>query len=113
MEGIEKINIDDVVVLAVQLSRSTLLETKKFRTLIEEEINLGKYKFIIDLNKCDHIDSTFLGGIMMAMQKLNESGGKMKIVEPANPKEDIFDVTRTSKLFDMFKTRDAALKSFI
>lgn len=113
MNGIEKINVNDVVILAVQLSHSTMLETKKFRKLIEEEVNLGHGKLIIDLNKCEHIDSTFLGGIMMALQKFNDSGGKMKIVEPANPKEDIFDVTKTHELFDMYKTRDEALNSFL
>jgi len=49
---------------------------------------------------------------MMTLQKLNEKGGKMKIVEPTNPKEDIFDVTKTHELFDMHKTREDALKSF-
>ena len=113
MRGIEKINLEDVVVLSIELSHSTLLDSKKFKSLIEEEINLGHYKLIIDLNKCEHIDSTFLGGIMMTFQKMNESGGKMKIVKPANPKEDIFDVTKTHELFDMYKTREAALNSFV
>ena len=112
MRGIEKINLEDVVVLSVELSHSTLLDSKKFKSLIEDEIRLGHHKLIIDLNKCEHIDSTFLGGIMMTFQKMNESGGKMKIVEPANPKEDIFDVTKTHKLFDMYKTREEAIKSF-
>lgn len=112
MEGIEKININDVTVLAVELARSTLLETKKFRALIDEEINQNHLNLVVDLSKCDHIDSTFLGGIMMALQKLNGHGGKMKIVEPSNPNEDIFDVTKTHELFDMYKTREAAIKSF-
>jgi len=113
MRGIEKINLEDVVVLSVELAHSTLVDSKKFRSLIENEINLGHNKLIIDLNKCEHIDSTFLGGIMMTFQKMNASGGKMKLVEPANPKEDIFDVTKTHELFDMYKTREAALKSFM
>ena len=112
MEGVEKVNIDDLVVLAVELTHSTLLETKKFRTLIDEEINQNHLKMVVDLSKCEHIDSTFLGAIMMTLQKLNEKGGKMKIVEPSNPNEDIFDVTKTHELFDMYKTRDDAVKSF-
>ena len=112
MHGIEKINLEDIVVLSVELSHSTLLDTKKFRTLIDEEINQDHLKMIIDLSKCEHIDSTFLGAIMMTLQKLNEKGGKMKIVEPTNPKEDIFDVTKTHELFDMHKTREDALKNF-
>lgn len=112
MEGVEKININNIVILAVELSHSTLLETKKFRTLIDEEINQNHLKVIVDLSKCEHIDSTFLGAIMMTLQKLKEKDGKMKIVEPSNPNEDIFDVTKTHDLFDMYKTREDAVKSF-
>jgi len=112
LESIEKINLKDIVVLTIRLSHSTLLETKKFKNIIDEEIKSGNIKLIIDLTECEHIDSTFLGSIMMIYQKLNELGGKLKIVEPANPNEDIFDVTKTHELFDMYKTREAALKGF-
>jgi hypothetical protein len=39
-------------------------------------------------------------------------GGKLKVVEPVNPKEDIFTTTNTLRLFDLYKTREDALKNF-
>ncbi len=39
-------------------------------------------------------------------------GYKLKVVKPVNPKDDIFRLTNTLKLFDLYKTRKDAIKSF-
>ena len=112
MEAFEKIYVDGVFVIAVNLTRSTIKEAYDFRKAIEEEINSGHTNLIIDLSKCDHIDSTFFGGIIWALGKLTDIGKKLKMVKPGNTKEDIFITTKTHELFDLYKTREEALKSF-
>ena len=39
-------------------------------------------------------------------------GGKLKVVEPVNQREDIFTTPNTLGLFDLYKTREEAIKSF-
>ena len=112
MENFEKIFMDDVIVIAVNLTRSTLLESKEFRKIIEEEIGYGHNRIVIDLSKCEIIDSTFFGVVIMTLKKITEAGGKLKVVEPVNPIEDIFTMTNTLRLFEIYKTRDDAIKSF-
>jgi anti-anti-sigma factor len=112
LEDFEKIFVDDVVVIEVKVSRSTMLVAKEFRKIIEEEIGYGYNRFVIDLSKCEIIDSTFFGVIIMALQKLTDVGGKLKVVEPVNPIEDIFTITNTLRLFNIYKTREDAIKSF-
>lgn len=112
MNAFEKIYIDGVYVIAVNISRSTIRETYEFRKLIEEEINSGHTNLIIDLSRCDYVDSTFFGGIIWALGKLSDLGKKLKIVKPSNPKEDIFITTKTLEIFDLYKTRENAIKSF-
>jgi anti-anti-sigma factor len=112
VEDYEKIIIDDIIVIGVNLSRSTLLESKEFRKIIEEEIADGHNRVVIDLSKCEIIDSTFFGVIIMTLKKLNEAGGTLKVVEPVNPTEDIFTITNTLRIFDLYKTREDAIKSF-
>ena len=112
MENFEKINVDDVFVIGVKLTRSTLIEAKEFRKMVEEEINSGHTNLVIDLSKCDYIDSTFFGVVVLALQKMIVLGGKLKVVEPVNPREDIFTTTNTIGLFDLYKTREDAIKSF-
>ncbi len=112
MEAFEKISVDGVIVLAVNLTRSTLNEAIAFRKIVEEEINSGHTKLVIDLSKCDYIDSTFFGGIIWALGELSNKGKKLKVVKQAISKEDIFATTNTLRLFDLYKTREEAIKSF-
>ncbi len=112
MENFEKIYVDGVIVIEVNLIRSTIEEAIAFRKLIEEEINSGQTKLVIDLSKCDYIDSTFFGGIIWALGELSDKGKKLKVVKQAISKEDIFTITNTLSVFDLYKTREEAIKSF-
>ncbi len=112
MKGFEIIYVDGVFVIEVNLTRSTLNEAIAFRKIVEEEINSGHTKLVIDLSKCDYIDSTFFGAVVLALQKMIVIGGKLKVVETVSPKEDIFTTTNTLELFDLYKTREEAIKSF-
>ena len=93
MEDFEKIYVDGVIVLAVNLTRSTVNEANAFRKIAEEEINSGHTKLVIDLSKCDYMDSSFFGTIVLASKMLNQIGFKLKVVKPAIAEEDIFTHT--------------------
>ena len=112
MDDFEKIFIDGVYVIAVNLTRSTLNEAVAFRKIVAEEINSGHTNLVIDLSKCDYIDSTFFGAIMMALQMMNDIGDKLKVVKPVNRRESIFLTTNTLGVFDLFTTREDAVESF-
>ncbi len=112
LENFEKIFVAGVYVIAVNLTRSTLNEAKEFREIVEEEINSGHTNLVIDLSKCEIIDSTFFGAIIMAREMMKGEGYKLKVVKPVNPKDDIFWLTNTLRLFDLYKTREKAIKSF-
>ena len=112
MDAFEKIYIDDILVIAVNPTRATINEAIVFRTVVKEDINSGYNKLVIDLSKCDYIDSTFFGAIIMALGMMNDIGDKLRVVKPVNPKEDIFITTNTIRLFDLYKTREDAIKSF-
>ena len=112
MDAFEKIFVNGVYIIAVNLSRSTIRDAYEFRKVLEEEINAGHTDLIIDLIKCDYLDSTFFGGLIWTLNKMLDVGKKLKIVKPGNPKEDIFQTTNTINLFDIYKTREEALKSF-
>ena len=112
MENFEKTFVDDVFVIGINLTRSTINEAIAFRKIVKEEINSGHTNLVIDLSKCDYIDSTFLGAIIMVLGMMNDLGYRLKVVKPVNPKEDIFITTNTLRLFDLYKTREDAIKSF-
>jgi len=112
LDDFEQISIDDVYVIAVNLLRSTINEAFAFRKIVKEQINSGHTNLVIDLSKCDYIDSTFFGAIMVALGMMNDIGDKLKVVEPVNRKESIFLTTNTLGVIDLYKTREDAVKSF-
>jgi len=112
LKNFEKIFVDGVYVIAVNLDRSTINDAYAFREIVEAEFKSGHTKLVFDLSKCNSIDSTFFGVIIMALGKVNDIGEKLKVVEPLNAKESIFKLTNTTELFDLYKTREAAVKSF-
>ena len=112
METFEKIYVDGVFVIVVNLIRSTLNKSIAFRKIAKEEINSGHTKLVIDLSKCDYIDSTFFGALIMTRELMNDIGYKLKVVKPSTKGDYIFTTTHTLSLFDIYKTREDAIKSF-
>jgi len=112
LEAFEKIYVNGVFVIAANLSYGTINEAKPFRKIVKEDINSGHTKLVIDISKCGYIDSSFFGVIIMASKMLIDIGYKLKVVKPVNPKDDIFRLTDTLRLFDLYKTRKDAIKSF-
>ncbi len=112
MERFEKIFVAGVIVIAVNLTRSTINEAFAFRKIVKEEIESGHTNLVIDLSKCDYIDSTFFGAIMMALGMMNDIGDKLRVVKPVNPRESIFLTTNTLGVIDLYKTREDAVNSF-
>ncbi len=112
MEDFEKIYVDGVFVIEVNLNRSTINEAITFKKMVVEEINSGCTKLVIDLSKCIYIDSAFFGAIIVASKMLINIGYKLKVVEPGIAGEYLFTYTNTLKVFDKYKTREEAIKSF-
>jgi len=112
LENFEKIFVDDVSVIVVHLISPTFLETNKFKEIIKEQIHSGYTNLVIDLSKCKNIDSTFFGAIIVASRMLSYIDYKLKVVKPDIAGEYIFTHTNTIGLFDLYKTREEAIKSF-
>ena len=111
-EDFHKINVDGVLVLEVNLTRSTLDKAIAFRKITEEEIKSGHTKLVIDLSRCEFIDSSFFGVFIISSRMMKDKGYKLKVVKPVKHEEDIFVTTNTQDLFDIYETREDAIKSF-
>ena len=75
----------DILINRVNLLRATVNEADELRNLLDEQIVLGSTKMVVDLSQCTHLDSTFIGVLVVALKKLLAKGGELKIVEPLDP----------------------------
>ncbi len=102
----------DVVTNRVNLLRTTVNEANEIRNLLEEQIVFGHAKIVIDLSQCTHLDSTFIGVLVVTQKKLQEKGGELNLVEPLDPAKELFYLTGVSKMFNTFESAEDALRSF-
>ena len=112
MENFEIIEADGVFVIIAHLICPTYLEAKEFKEIINLRIGLGHTKLVVDISLCEHIDSTFIGAIIKSFKQVTSVGGALRIVKPVNSKVDIFILTNTLGVFDLYSTREDAIKSF-
>jgi anti-anti-sigma factor len=104
--------IEDVAIVLVDLERATVIDATDFNDRIQFELNKGSDKFIFDLNTCNFIDSTFLAALVASYKKIVEKKGQLKIVGFKPAVQSMFELTRLSRIFDIYNDEQKALMSF-
>ena len=112
MEDFEKIIVNDIVVEIVNLVRSTYKEAGDLKKILEDDIEKGYQKIIIDLGECDFIDSTFLGVLVFGLKKIATIGGEIKIVKSDSILKTLMARLGTLDIFNVYDTIEEALSSF-
>jgi anti-anti-sigma factor len=102
----------DVLIQIVNLSRATLKEAEDFKKLLQEDIDTGWRKIIVDLNDCEFIDSTFLGTLVVSLKKIATLGGDLRLIGFQPAVHTMFELTRLYRVFESFETKDEAINSF-
>ena len=102
-----------ILVEVIDLDRATLLDVEEFKKILFEDIQTGWRKIIIDLTECKFIDSTFLGTIVIALKKITELGGKLRLVGIQPETQIMFQLTNMNRIFKIFENREDALQSFM
>ncbi|NLC58542.1 MAG: STAS domain-containing protein [Armatimonadetes bacterium] len=72
-------------------------------------IDEGEYHIIIDMEKVPYIDSAGLGVLVGARRRVGEHDGSISIVNPNPSVYKVLEITRLTKIFDVYQDRDAAL----
>ena len=108
----DKTKNNNVVVLKVNLVRATLKEAEEFKNQLMQEIRTGNKKIVVDLSICEFIDSTFLGSLVVALKKVTSSDGDLRLVGFKPAVSSMFELTRMYRVFESFKTKEEAVKSF-
>lgn len=104
--------IDDIIVEIVNLDRVTLLEAEELKRQVNDKIDSGYRKVIIDLTSVEYLDSTFLGVIVNTLKKVAKLGGDLKLVGFKPNVRSMFELTRLFRVFESYSKLQDAIKSF-
>ena len=112
-EGLYKKISNDVVIEIVNISYATYRDSITFKKILTEDIVDRKFKkVIIDISKCEFIDSTFLGAIIFARRELDKLGGKLRIIQPDNGFNTLLEKTPAFELLKTYDTLELAMENF-
>ena len=111
LEDFELLTVKGVRFIIVNLSRATTKEAQILKSIIEEEIIIGVRKLVIDISQCEFIDSTFIGSLVVEQKRMKEKGGKIMLIYPVKLDENLFHVTNTLRIFEIYQTREEAIES--
>ncbi len=102
----------DIIVEVVNLTRATLKEAEEFKQTLTQDIEMGARKIVVDLAECEFIDSTFLGALVVSLKKITNLAGDLRLVGFQPAVHSMFELTRMYRVFEAYKTKEEAIKSF-
>ncbi len=75
-------------------------------------IGKGRNKAVIDLSKCDWINSTGLGRLIHHSTTFKAQGGELKLANLTEKIEQIITITRLTEVFDVTDSVEEAIGKF-
>jgi len=106
--------VDGVGVLS--FDRVTIREAREFLRVLE---SLGRYvtretglRILLDMSNVEYLSSTALGHLVGILKKSRASQGVFKLCCLEPPIQEIFDVMRFDKMFEVFASVEDAVASF-
>jgi anti-sigma B factor antagonist len=84
----------------------------QFKEKLEQVINDGKKKLVIDLQEVNYLNSMGLGVFASALKKLKKGNGDLKLINLSPTVMELLERSRLDKVFDVFETEEEAVKSF-
>jgi anti-sigma B factor antagonist len=67
---------------------------------------------VIDLARLRFIDSSGLGAMLSCLRHVSARGGDLKLCALAPPVRAAFELVRMDRIFEIFATRDDAVRAF-
>jgi anti-anti-sigma factor len=104
--------IDSILILSSDVKRATMNESGEFKEHIFMNIEEGWSKILVDLQRCEFLDSTFLGALISASRKISKNEGTIGIIASYQLIPSILKLTGTSKMLPVFETKQQAIDSF-
>ena len=105
-------HLDDVLILDLA-GRVTIGEgTIVLRSRIQNLLNAGNRKILLNLAEVDYIDSSGLGELVSTFTTVRNRDGDLKLLNLTRRVRDLMQITKLLTVFDTYENEAAALKAF-
>ena len=100
-------------ILAIVLDGSLNTTTsEQFNRAIQNHLDQGRTKIIIDCRRVESISSIGLGSLVALQARLRKKGGEVKLAGLYGTAADVIKLVRLDKLLDIYEDTEYARESF-
>ncbi|MCC6418152.1 MAG: STAS domain-containing protein [Gemmataceae bacterium] len=103
--------VGDILVVTPQATFLDVSNTKEFKRDMSALFDTHT-RVVMDLSRLEFVDSSACGVFISCLRQLKSKGGDMKLCAVTKPVRTLFELVRMQKVFDIFNTRDEAIKAF-
>lgn len=95
-----------VLRLSGQLIAGSTLE---LRTAVDQALNSGSSRLVINLARVSSFDSSGLGELVSSYQRVRNQGGQVVLCELSQRELDVLTITQLITVFDVYETESQAI----
>ena len=114
-EGISTSKVDDGV-LVVTFERGRIRDEreilKTLQSLCRYAESQERIRLLLDMGNIQYLSSAGLGVLIGLLKKVRSGDGVLKLCSLREPIQEIFQVMRLDKIFEIFPHQKAALEAF-
>jgi anti-anti-sigma factor len=105
-------SVGDVTILDVPSQVMFYEGAALLRSRINDLVNAGRTKFLLDLAQVTYLDSFGVGVIAGKFATIRRNGGDLKLLRPSARSRHVLAIAGLMDIFETFDDEDAALRSF-
>ena len=87
-------------------------ETERCRQKIKELLEGGDRRFLFDLDEVQYVDSAGVGFLVSCLTTFQQAGAKLRLTRLPDKVRHVLKITRLHTVFQIFDSREQALKNF-
>jgi anti-sigma B factor antagonist len=107
--NLSKEKTNNILVFYIDEKDANLSKADRFKQLVVEEIDKGERKLIVSFKNVEYIDSSFLGALVGILKHLLPLKGQLVLSDLNGDIENLFELTRLNKIFNIKKDLTTAM----
>jgi len=105
-------NIDEKTSVMVLDGDIDIYTSSDLKDMLLDQVDIGIKNIIVDLELVSYIDSSGIGVFISTLAALKKLGGTMCIIKPSESVKKVFELTKLTSFFKLYKDEETALKLF-
>jgi len=103
---------NNILVICIPSRETHFALATELRRQLFDFIAAGERRLLIDLSRCEYLDSTLLGVLVGAARKLHAVNGALKLTGVHRNVRRLLQLTNLNRVFEAYDNKHEALAAF-